>query len=325
MFVGNDTVLRWENQGDIYALQISYDNSAESPREWDNVATMACWHRRYSLGDKIEQKQPEEFWRKLVIENVSAGEIFASARDGKLDGIRLEECADEPGEFNIYETSYLAGFQTSKEAKEYLEYSEIPENAVADYLIDDLTIAHCQTLLEPYIEWMPLWLYDHSGITMSCGNRRGQFADRWDSGQVGWIALSKDRVMSEVGTEYVLDENGERIRVEHKHDNGCITWSYKTRPLTDDTWRKRAIEIMEAEVEVYDQYISGEVYGYELFKLVDGEWEEEDACWGFYGDDPEENGIVEQVGCGLAEALSEGRVEEGNAVTVASYHTEFSF
>jgi hypothetical protein len=32
-------------------LSIYQDMSAESPREWDNLSTMHCWHRNYNLGD----------------------------------------------------------------------------------------------------------------------------------------------------------------------------------------------------------------------------------------------------------------------------------
>jgi len=34
-----------------YTVSIYYDRHAEDPREWDNLGTMACWHRSYNLGD----------------------------------------------------------------------------------------------------------------------------------------------------------------------------------------------------------------------------------------------------------------------------------
>jgi hypothetical protein len=40
--------------------------------------------------------------------------------------------------------------------------------------------------------------------------------------------------------------------------------------------RQQAIEILESEVKMYSQYLSGDVYGY-----VVGE----ESCWGFYGID----------------------------------------
>jgi len=35
-----------------YRIRIEPDEDAESPREWDNLGTMMCFHRRYELGDK---------------------------------------------------------------------------------------------------------------------------------------------------------------------------------------------------------------------------------------------------------------------------------
>ena len=119
--------------------------------------------------------------------------------------------------------------------------------------------------MEPYAEWMTLWLYDHSGITMSCGARVEQYADRWDSGCVGWIVALKETVMREMA-EYVLDKNGVRIRIEHKHEGAPSTWSYLTRALTDKTWRDRAIEAMKGDVELYDKMLTGDVYGYTLYE-----------------------------------------------------------
>jgi len=40
-------------------------------------------------------------------------------------------------------------------------------------------------------------------------------------------------------------------------------------------------DILRSEVEIYDKYISGDVYGYIIKK---GE-EEVESCWGFSGDD----------------------------------------
>lgn len=35
-----------------YSIAIEQDESPESPRDWDNLGTMVCGHRRYNLGDK---------------------------------------------------------------------------------------------------------------------------------------------------------------------------------------------------------------------------------------------------------------------------------
>ena len=30
-----------------------------NPRDWDNLGVMACWHRRYDLGDEQPQCSPD--------------------------------------------------------------------------------------------------------------------------------------------------------------------------------------------------------------------------------------------------------------------------
>ncbi len=45
-----------------YELSIFRDEDAESPREWENLGKMVCWHRRYNLGDKHEFQSPQDFY-----------------------------------------------------------------------------------------------------------------------------------------------------------------------------------------------------------------------------------------------------------------------
>jgi hypothetical protein len=39
--------------------------SGDGPREWDNLGTMVCWHRRYKLGDEQPGQDPEEYLEDL--------------------------------------------------------------------------------------------------------------------------------------------------------------------------------------------------------------------------------------------------------------------
>jgi hypothetical protein len=146
-------------------VYLAQDEDACNPREeYDNMGTMVCWHRRYSLGDKHEFKSPDDFleWWK---ENGKGGVLLS------------------------------------------------------------------------------LYLYDHSGITMSTA----PFSCPWDSGQVGWIYVTADK-----------------IKQEYRSDPDAA---------------KRAEEYLKGEVETYDQYLRGEVYGY----ILEGPDGEVDSCWGFFG------------------------------------------
>lgn len=97
------------------------------------------------------------------------------------------------------------------------------------------------------IVWLPLYLYDHSGITM----RTTRFSCPWDSGQVGFAFITRQTALKEWGGKRLTKDVIEKAE-------GCI----------------------RAETETYDQYLRGEVYGY---VIEDEEGEQVVSCWGFYG------------------------------------------
>ena len=239
--IHDDMTIKWYNDGDRYCLHIRQDKMPDDPRKQDDdgrVTTMACWHSRYGLGDDIGKVDPDEFWRELVRKNVPESEILDAAEAGKLNGIRIAKNLEGENLVDIYETAQWRTVLGNSEPEEILEYEGVLRDAAAEYLMDALTIGHCQTLMQPYAEWLPLWLYDHSGITMSCGTRAYPYSDRWDSGQVGFIIVLKDRIVS----ARCLDPN-------------------------DDGWREMAIEEMTAEVRTYDEYLTGDVYWFQVHKF----------------------------------------------------------
>lgn len=99
---------------------------------------------------------------------------------------------------------------------------------------------------------LPLYLYDHSGISMSCGD----FGDRFDSGQVGW--------------GYVTRAN-------------ALKMGYDLEAVdADKTLEERMKEVIRSEVKAYDEFLTGQVYGY-IVETDDAEGDHVDSCWGFYG------------------------------------------
>ena len=112
----------------------------------------------------------------------------------------------------------------------------------------------CEAILRQnpdLLDARPINMYDHSGITVSLGS----FADPWDSG-VGAIAV-------------VTREQAKKNFPDAKDD---------------EELKSRAYECLKGEVESYDQYLRGDVYGY-VCENADGK--ETDSCWGFY-ETPEE-------------------------------------
>jgi len=102
---------------------------------------------------------------------------------------------------------------------------------------------------------LPLYLLDHSGLWM----RTGRFAcdpGGWDTSFIGYIYIDEAKIRQ----EFNLLDPSKRI---HKDVKG------KVRAL------------LEAEVETYDDYLTGNVWG---FVIEDNEGEQTDSCWGFYGD-----------------------------------------
>lgn len=165
-----------------YSIRIEQDEDAESSRDWDNLAKMVCFHKRYSLGDKHDYKSTD-----------------------------------------------------------YRKWSEIQEAIERD---------------EKVAVILPLYLYDHSGLRIKVGSFQGllpQGHAEFDSGQVGFVYVTRDAIKKEYGVK--------------KMSKSALA---------------KAEKILRGEVETYDQYLRGDVYGY---VLEDSEGEAVDSCWGFFGYD----------------------------------------
>lgn len=112
---------------------------------------------------------------------------------------------------------------------------------------------------------LPLYIYDHSGVTMNTSG----FRCPWDSGQVGWIYVTPDKIRGEYG-EVNLDN---LIRAE---------------------------KVLESEIKEFDNFLRGDVYGFVVEKKIQCnecghvEYEHIDSCWGFYGD-IDESGIFDEI------------------------------
>jgi hypothetical protein len=121
---------------------------------------------------------------------------------------------------------------------------------------------------------LPLYMLDHSIIKISTSSFRGEIA-RWDSGQIGFILVSKKKALEEFGGKIVTKKLKERLE-----------------------------KILEGEVETYTQYVEGEVYG---FQIVDEDDDIIDSCYGFFGSDFATNGMLEYIDHELL-GVAEGEV-----------------
>lgn len=121
-----------------------------------------------------------------------------------------------------------------------------------------------------------VYLYDHSGLRMKIGSFNGllpQGHAEFDSGQVGFIYTTKERIKERFGIKKVTDKS-----------------------------IKKAEMVLRGEIETYDKELSGSVYGFNLeeIKVCEscGETKMEfiDGCGGFYGYDFKENGLFDHAG-----------------------------
>ena len=97
------------------------------------------------------------------------------------------------------------------------------------------------------LEILPIYMLDHSGITISTTD----FNDRWDSGQVGFIFITKE----EARKSHMVKKLSKKVK-EQVHKN------------------------LLCSIEVYDQYISNEIYGH-VIEDKDGNVIE--SSWGYFG------------------------------------------
>lgn len=101
----------------------------------------------------------------------------------------------------------------------------------------------------------PLYMYDHSGITISTS----PFGCQWDSGQIGWVFIEEKQWIQMMGED--MDRSEDRLD-----------------------------RIIEGDVKTYDKYITGEVYGYEIYEVETCDKGHEhkilvESCWGFYDEE----------------------------------------
>lgn len=93
----------------------------------------------------------------------------------------------------------------------------------------------------------PVYLYDHSGLAFSTR----PFSCPWDSGQIGFLWASFSKIRAWYGVKRV------------------------TAAI-----RQRVVTVLEDELKIYEHYVEGEVYGYQIH---DANGNEIDSCYGYYG------------------------------------------
>ncbi|MDT8900617.1 hypothetical protein [Anaeroselena agilis] len=166
----------------------------------------------------------------------------------------------------------------------YYSYRHFLECMAAEYGFkgwaenaSDRTLA---SFLERHLIILPYYLYARDGLAIANG---------WDYDRDGFLRAD--------GFLYVSKQ---AVREE---------WKVKR---ISPALRAQVLRVLKVEFETYEQYRQGEVYGFILHELKardclacggeagcevcpEVEDEEIDSCWGFYGDDPKVNGMMDHL------------------------------
>ena len=213
---------------------------------------------------------------KMINKNskLYAGDKFAiTTTDGRKLRLVIEqdEFSDDPRSWDNIGTMLcchrdyrLGDCNNNKETE--LQLAEICRKyGKSDEEIDEMTFAEeVQFILDQDdVCGLPLWLYDHSGISISTGS-----VCSWDSSFVGLIFVEKDFYLAQMCLKDEVD------------------------------WKAKAKQTLEGEVKIYNDFLEGNVYqwtlyeptvvirqsmdGKELSCEIDEEGEMVDSMSGFY-------------------------------------------
>ena len=162
--------------------------------------------------------------------------MLDTAHTEEKDGITIKIIADEDAQNPFTEWDGLPdligwhrryNFNTRKEDKNVTPEDFQREAKAQGYII------------------RPLFMYDHSGLAFSTA----PFSCQWDSGQLGFIFFTPEKIKTCYGDEVPTPEQLEAN--------------------------------FASAIETLNDYHSGDVYG---FVIEDEDGNELDSCWGFFGD-----------------------------------------
>lgn len=151
---------------------------------------------------------------------------------------------------------------------------DIAKNLDPDFDADaDHTKEYLFSIFDEYTYNLPLYLYNHSSLAISSV----PFSDPWDSGQCGYIYVPKGQASSEYN--------------HAEHSDG----------YSEEALRTWALSLLKAEVDTYNAYLQGDVWGVCFETYYDARRPEdtgpvwvrfhsanklniEESVWGYYGE-----------------------------------------
>ena len=203
-------------EGDGWTVSIRYDDYPDNPRDWTDcwIGTMMTAHSRYNFGNNDHDIQ---------------------LNDGAPD--TTIECPECEGDGSVVMVDDEDAECPKCKGEGYIDVG----------LIEYIKREYGATVV------LPLYLYEHSGITMSAGTFGEApgypYNDQWDAGMVGVIFDTPEQI-EKTG----IDPDPENIE-----------------------------KALRAEIEEYDLYLRGEVFY--ITESIPGLEDKEETIGGFIGDE----------------------------------------
>ena len=243
----------------VNILYEEFDTEHANPRDCDGkIGVMFCDYRGYTLGDDDAPDPREQTITCDKCKGSGESELFevldirAYGRELVRGGFSGRDAAEEwvgltPGTAESDKTQWMVAPEDCPECAGDGEREASP--------LEYLQKEHGARVV------LPLFVYDHSGITMRTGANLLTGADnmvsrnRFVGDAAGWDT-------STVGFIFDTAETRKECGFDEQHT------------ITDEGIEEQ----LDDEVRYYAAYLEGQVFGYEV---VDGEGEVLDACWGF--------------------------------------------
>ena len=129
----------------------------------------------------------------------------------------------------------------------------------------------------------PVEAYIHSGVTLSLSGLYGPKTCQWDSSITGFVLVKK----SDFPTEEEANTRAENL---------ITTWN---QYLSGDVYGyiiEKPTTIYSIEKSLFDKHLLEGTTIKDLVKdfMIDDDWEELDSCWGYYGD-PNTSGLLDEA------------------------------
>lgn len=175
----HNDVITEEKLGNLNIL-VYPDYDVESPREWDNIATLVCQHRNYRLGDEQD------------VDGALTQLLFDHMLQHHSRTIVKRFLDLHPG----YVLYYGDGLECTAE---YLITEVMDAGEKLDLLMecDDIYVT-------------PISYYEHGDITIWCGRPN----DPWDSGYLGFAYITREKAMKNGAPRKWRQWASERIQSE---------------------------------------------------------------------------------------------------------------